>query len=190
MNNKNLLIGVGVAVVVYYFYNKKQKEKLQSTPYTDAELDKVVADYVNQLIKSSQPFISNEKIDVEKAKNSILALIKRAYSNGKDVSRRNIDRILVILGKRERIIVGDKSLTLTPEEMSVLNSFQCQILSNEEELAGIKKWQECKKQHNIGGIIDPSKMTKEEIINATLENERNAQKYGELCRSYLVKPHC
>ena len=123
MKNKNLLIALGVGVVVYYFYNKNQKEKLQSTPYTDAELDKVVTYYVNQLIKDSQPFISNEKIDVEKAKNSTLALIKRAYSNGKDVSRRNIDRILAILGKRERIIVGDKSLTLTPEEFNLIEDF-------------------------------------------------------------------
>jgi hypothetical protein len=48
MKNKNLIIGIGLAVVVYYFYNKNQKEKLQATPYTDAELDKVATDFINK----------------------------------------------------------------------------------------------------------------------------------------------
>lgn len=192
MKNKNLLIGLGVAVAVYYFYNKKQKEKLQSTPYTDAELDKVVADYVNKEVKNAKAFMPNANPDTDGGKKEVLEIIKRASLNGKDVSRGNVNKILFLLSKRERIQIGDKSLgVMTLEEVTALNSFLCQIEpTNAEAEAGLKKWQECKKKYNIGGIIDPSKMTKEEIIQATLENERNAQKYGALCNSYIPKPHC
>jgi hypothetical protein len=197
MNNKNLLIGVGVAVVVYYFYNKKQKEKLQATTYTDAELDKVVADYVDKELKNAKAFMPNGKPDnefkdAEVGKKQVLEIIKRASLNGKDVSRGNIDKMLFILSKRERIQIGDKSLgAMTPEEVTALNSFLCRIEpTNSETVAGLKKWNECKKQYNIGGVIDTSKMTREQIMSATLENERNAEKYGALCNSYLAKPHC
>ena len=197
MNNKNLLIVLGVAVVVYYFYNKKQKEKLQATTYTDAELDKVVADYVDKELKNAKAFMPNGKPDnefkdAEVGKKQVLEIIKRASLNGKDVSRGNIDKMLFILSKRERIQIGDKSLgAMTPEEVTKLNSFLCRIEpTNAEEEAGYKKWNECKKQYNIGGVIDTSKMTREQIMSATLENERNAEKYGALCNSYLAKPHC
>ncbi len=61
--------------------------------------------------------------------------------------------------------------------------------SNEEKLQveGLKKRLECMKEHNIGQMVDFSKMSKEQVISATLENEKNAQKYGALCDSYMVK---
>jgi hypothetical protein len=192
MKNKNLIIGLGVAVVVFYFYNKKQKEKLQSTPYTDAELDKVVTDYVNKEIKNAKTFMPNANPDADGGKQEVLQIIKRASLNGKDVSRGNLNKMLFLLSKRERIQIGDKSLgSMTPEEVTALNSFLCQIEpTNAEAEAGLKKWRECQQKYNIGGVIDPSKMTKQEIMSATLENERNAQKYGAICRSYLAKTHC
>ena len=192
MNNKNLLIGVGVAVVVYYLYNQNKKKKIQATPYTDSELDKVVADYINKEIKNAKAFMPNVNPDVDGGKQEVLQLIKRASLNGKDVSRGNIDKMLFILSKRERIQIGDKSLgAMTPEEVTALNSFLCRIEPTTAEAeAGLKKWNECKKQYNIGGVIDTSKMTREQIMSATLENERNVEKYGALCNSYLAKPHC
>jgi hypothetical protein len=193
MKNKNLIIGLGVAVVVYYLYNKNQKKKIQSTPYTDAELDKVVADYVNKEIKNAKILNPNATPDAQGAEKGILDMIKKASSNGKDVSRANVDKILVIYSKWTRNMGGDtKSLGMvTPEEMTILNSFQCQIQPSDAEMKeGYRKWRECKDKYKIGGMIDPSKMTKEEIIQATLENEKSAQKYGELCNSYLPKPRC
>jgi hypothetical protein len=178
--------------VVYYLYNQNQKKKLQATPYTDAELDKVVTDYIDKEVKNAKAFMPNGNPDAEKGKKEVLEIIKRASSNGKDVSRVNVNKMLFILSKRERIQIGDKSLgAMTPEEVTALNSFLCRIEpTNAEEEAGLKKWQECRKKYNIAQGIDPSKMTKEQIMSATLENERNAQKYGELCNSYLAKPHC
>ena len=193
MKNKNLIIGLGVAVVVFYFYNKKQKEKLQSTPYTDAELDKIVTDFVNQEVKNAKILNPNATPDSQGVKKDVLEMIKKASSNGKDVSKGNVDKMLVIYSKWIRNMSGDtKSLgTITPEEFKELNSFQCQIQPSDSEMQeGLRKWRECKDKYKIGGMIDPSKMTKEEIIQATLENERNAQKYGALCNSYIPKPHC
>lgn len=196
MNNKNLLIGLGVAVVVYYLYNQNQKKKLQSTPYTDAELDKVVTDYLNNELKNAKLFDSKLNIpnatEFEKGKQEYLQIIKRASSNGKDVSRGNVNKMLLLLSKRERIQIGDKSLgAMTPEEVTALNSFMCRIEPTDAEMkAGYEKVNECKKQYNIGQGIDSSKMTREQIMSATLENERNAQKYGALCNSYMAKPHC
>jgi hypothetical protein len=197
MKNKNLLIGLGVAVVVYYLYNQNQKKKLQATPYTDAELDKVVTDFLNKELKNAKAFMPKGKPDkefkdAEVAKKQMLEIIKRASSNGKDVSRGNVDKMLFIMSKRERIQIGDKSLgAMTPEEVSALNSFMCRIEPTDAEMkAGYEKVNECKKQYNIGQGIDSSKMTREQIMSETLENERNAQKYGALCNSYMAKPHC
>jgi hypothetical protein len=61
--------------------------------------------------------------------------------------------------------------------------------SNEEKLyaEGLKKRLECMKKYNIGQMVDYSKMSKEQVISANLENEKNVQKYGALCNSYIVK---
>ena len=197
MSNKNLLVGVGVAVLAYYLYKQNQKKKLQATPYTDAELDKVVTDFLNKELKNAKAFMpkgkpDNEFKDAEVGKKQVLEIIKRASLNGKDVSRGNVNKMLFILSKRERIQIGDKSLgAMTPEEVTALDSFLCRIEPTTAEAeAGLKKWNECKKQYNIGGVIDTSKMTREQIMSATLENEKNAEKYGALCNSYMAKPHC
>jgi hypothetical protein len=126
MSNKNLLIGLGVALLAYYFYDKKQKEKLQATPYTDVELDKVATDFVNQEIKRILEINPNsEPIDVEKGKNEILNIVKVAKSNNKDVSRANVDRIIEIIRKFQRNQMGDNSMGIaTPEEMSLFYDFR------------------------------------------------------------------
>jgi hypothetical protein len=125
MKNKNLLIGLGIAVVVYYFYNKKQKEKLQATPYTDAELDKVVNEFVvleRRVALAKNPSGNIESVD--KAKKSILDLIQKAKTNGKDVSRGNIDKILNIIRKMQRSQMGDNSAGIaTPEEETIFYDF-------------------------------------------------------------------
>jgi hypothetical protein len=125
MNNKNLLIGLGVAVLVYYFYNKNQKEKIQATPYTDAELDKVAFDFVTEERKRALEVNPKGNIeDVDKAKRSVLDLIQRAKTNGKDLSRANVDKMLNIFRKMQRSQMGDNSAgTATPEEESMLYDF-------------------------------------------------------------------
>jgi len=66
----------------------------------------------------------NANPDVEKAKKSILDMIKKASLNNKDVSRANIKKFLMLLSKRERIMAGDNSLGLfTIEESNILDDF-------------------------------------------------------------------
>jgi len=126
MNNKNLLIILGVAVVVYYLYNQNQQEKLKSIPYTNAELDKVVTDFINKQLSFAKIVEPNkEAIDFEKGKKEVLDMIKKASLNGKDVSRANIDKILAIYDKSVRNMYGDKSMGIaTPEEMNLFYDFR------------------------------------------------------------------
>ena len=60
-------------------------------------------------------------------------------------------------------------------------------IKEQKRMEGLKKYNDCKKKYNIGIAINPDKMTKEEIILATKKNDENAQKYGALCNSYIVK---
>jgi hypothetical protein len=144
MNNKNLLIGLGVAVFVYYFYNKNQKEKLQSTPYTDAELDKLITDLVNK----SSAFASNKGIkvqDPQKGINDLKTLFENAKTNGKDLSRANVDKFfkaywIMILNQE-----GDKSQGIsTKEDSDLVTSFfkQPQPVVSSPQVADrpCKKW--------------------------------------------------
>jgi|688.fasta_scaffold193517_2 hypothetical protein len=125
MKNKNLLIGVGVAVLVYYLYNQNQKKKLQATPYTDSELDKIANDFVTEERKRALEVNPSGNVeDIDKAKRSIVDLIQRAKNNGKDVSRVNVDKMLNIFRKMQRSQIGDNSAgTATPEEESILYDF-------------------------------------------------------------------
>ena len=67
MSNKNLIIGLGVALLAYYFYDKKQKEKIQATPYTDTELDKVANDFISEERKRALEINPNSNpIEIEK----------------------------------------------------------------------------------------------------------------------------
>ena len=125
MKNKNLLIGLGVALVAYYFYNQNQKKKNQSTPYTDSELDKVVYDFVAKERKRALELKPNGNIEnVDKAKRSVLDIIQRAKTKGKDVSRANVDKILGILRKIQRNQMGDNSAGIaTTEEQNAFYDF-------------------------------------------------------------------
>ena len=117
MNNKNLLIGLGVALLAYYFYDKKQKEKLQSTSYTDAELNKVVTDYVNKSITYIEKREPNTKHKTFKEiYDGVMQMINNAKSNGKDVSKKNIDKLLYILELQSRNASNDLSLGQTTQE--------------------------------------------------------------------------
>lgn len=117
MNNKNLLIGLGVALLAYYFYDKKQKEKLQSTSYTDAELNKVVTDYVNNSIAYIEKREPNTKHKTFKEVfDGIMQMINNAKINGKDVSKKNIDKLLSILELQYRNESNDLSLGQTTQE--------------------------------------------------------------------------
>ena len=129
MKNKNLLIALGVGVVVYYFYNKNQKEKIQATPYTDAELDKVVTNFINKQLTLAKVYEPNKNApDAEKGKKEVLEMIKQASLNGKDVSRANIDRILGIYDKSIRNMYGDKSMGVaTLEEQNIFADFRLPI---------------------------------------------------------------
>jgi hypothetical protein len=117
MSNKNLLIGLGVALLAYYFYDKKQKEKLQSTSYTDAELNKVVTDYVNKsitYIEKREPNVKHKTF--KEIFDGIMQMINNAKSNGKDVSKKNIDKLLSILELQYRNESNDLSLGQTTQE--------------------------------------------------------------------------
>lgn len=121
MKNKNLLIALGVGVVVYYFYNKNQKEKLQSTPYTDAELTKVVTDLVNRLYDFAKgkemPFITSPSILID----SLKSMIKNASLDGANVGRANIDKLLALLEIQTRNELGDNSKgVITPEQRTFM----------------------------------------------------------------------
>lgn len=118
MNNKNLLIGVGVAVVVYYLYNQNQKKKLEeTTTYDDAELNKVVTDYVNKSIAYTQKREPNVKHKTFKEIfDGIMQLINNAKANNKDVSKKNINKLLSILELQYRNESGDISLGQTTKE--------------------------------------------------------------------------
>lgn len=117
MNNKNLLIGLGVALLAYYFYDKKQKEKLQSTSYTDAELNKVVTDYVNKSITYIEKREPNTKHKTFKEiYDGVMRMINNAKINGKDVSKKNIDKLLYILELQSRNASNDLSLGQTTTE--------------------------------------------------------------------------
>ena len=125
MNNKNLLIGVGVAVVVYYLYNQNQKKKLQTVPYTDAELDKVANDFIAEERKRALEINPNSNpIEIEKGKKEISEIIQKGKLNGKDVSRANVNKILGILRKITRNQMGDNSMGIaTPEEQNEFDDF-------------------------------------------------------------------
>jgi len=125
MKNKNLLIGLGVVLVAYYFYNQNQKKKLQATPYTDAQLDKVVYDFVTEeRIRTLELKPSGNIEDVDKAKRSVLDFIQRAKTKGKNISRANVDKILGILRKIQRNQMGDNSAGIaTTEEQNAFYDF-------------------------------------------------------------------
>jgi len=126
MSNKNLIIGLGVAVVVYYLYNQNQKKKLQTVPYTDVELDKVVTTFINQQLSLAKVYEPNKSSpDAEKGKKEVFDMIKKASLIGKDVSRANVDRILAIYDKSIRNQYGDKSIGVaTPEEIDLFADFR------------------------------------------------------------------
>ena len=125
MNNKNLLIGLGVAVLAYYLYNQNQKKKIQATPYTDAELDKVANDFIAEERKRALEVNPNSNpIEIEKGKKEISEIVQRGKLNGKDVSRGNVNRILGVLRKITRNQMGDNSMGIaTPEEQNELDAF-------------------------------------------------------------------
>jgi hypothetical protein len=125
MKNKNLLIGLGLALVAYYFYNQNQKKKIQTTPYTDAELDKVVYDFVTEERRKALELNPSRKIeDIDKAKRSVLDFIQRAKTKGRDVSRANVDKILGIFRKIQRNQMGDNSAGIaTTEEQNAFYDF-------------------------------------------------------------------
>jgi hypothetical protein len=118
MNNKNLLIGVGVAVVVYYLYNQNQKKKLQATTtYDDAELNKLVTDFVNKAVTYTEKREPNAKHKTFKEIfDGTMQIINNAKTNGKDVSKNNIDKLLSILELQYRNESGDLSLGQTTKE--------------------------------------------------------------------------
>ena len=130
MSNKNLLIGLGVAVVVYYLYNQNQKKKLETVPYTDAELDKLITDLANK----SSAFALSKGIkvqDPQKGINELKTLFDNAKTNGKDLSRANVDKFfkaywIMILNQE-----GDKSQGVsTKEDSDLVTSFFNQPQSN------------------------------------------------------------
>ena len=134
MNNKNLLVGVGVAVLAYYLYNQNQKKKLQATPYTDVELDKLITDLVNK----SNAFALSKGIkvqDPQKGINELKTRFDNAKTNGKDLSRANVDKFfkaywIMILNQE-----GDKSQGVsTKEDSDLVTSFfsQSQPVQNSQ----------------------------------------------------------
>jgi hypothetical protein len=125
MKNKNLLIGLGLALVAYYFYNQNQKKKIQTTPYTDAELDKVANDFIAEERKRALEINPNSNpIEIEKGKKEISEIVQRAKTKGKDVSRANVDKILGIFRKIQRNQMGDNSAGIaTTEEQNAFYDF-------------------------------------------------------------------
>jgi len=117
MSNKNLLIGLGVAVAVYYLYNQNQKKKLETGSYSDAELNKVVTDYVNKsiaYIEKREPNVKHKTF--KEIFDGIMQMINNAKANGKDVSKKNIDKLLSILELQYRNESNDLSLGQTTQE--------------------------------------------------------------------------
>ena len=130
MSNKNLIIGLGVAVLVYYLYNQNQKKKLETVPYTDAELDKLITDLANK--SSAYALSKGIKVqDPQKGINELKTRFDNAKTNGKDLSRANVDKFfkaywIMILNQE-----GDKSQGVsTKEDSDLVTSFFNQPQSN------------------------------------------------------------
>jgi hypothetical protein len=98
MKNKKIIIGsVILATVAGYLYFIKNKND-QKKPYTNAELEKALKEFINKTINYLK---SNGKTDGLRDFDYILPRLKyffeQAELKGKDVSRKNVNEILKLL---------------------------------------------------------------------------------------------
>ena len=127
MKNKNLII-IGLLVIgVYAYLDKKKKD--QSKPYSDAELDKLIVD----LVDKSRAFALSKGIKSQTTAQATIDQLKSTFAiaktNGKDLSRANVDKFfkaywIMILNQE-----GDKSQGVATKEdwdlvRDILNSSQ------------------------------------------------------------------
>jgi hypothetical protein len=98
MKNKKIIIGTfALLTVLGYFYFTKKKNDLKK-PYTDAELDNALNGFIN---KVKTYLKSKGKSDGLKNNEEILPRLKYRFEQAelkqKDVSRKNVDKILNLL---------------------------------------------------------------------------------------------
>ena len=123
MKNKSLII-LGLLVIgVYAYFDKKKKD--QTKPYTDAELNTLITDFVN---KTRDYEISKGKTqslkDNQEAIDGIKFMFSNAKAKGKDLSKTNVDKFfkvywIVVLNQ-----IGDTSQGIvTKEDNDFLTDF-------------------------------------------------------------------
>jgi len=95
MRNKNLIILGLLLVGVYFYLDKKRKDTTK--PYTDAELDKKITDFVN---KARNYTISKGKTQSLKDNQEVIDQTKFIFSDakakGKDLSKANVDKFFKV----------------------------------------------------------------------------------------------
>ena len=131
MKNKSLII-LGLLVIgVYAYFDKKKKD--QTKPYTDAELNTLITDFVN---KARDYAISKGKTqslkDNQQAIDETKFIFSDAKAKGKDLSKTNVDKFfkvywIVVLNQ-----MGDTSQGVATKED---NDFLIDFLNN--PLAGV-----------------------------------------------------
>jgi hypothetical protein len=121
---KEYLIGLGVlAVVAYLYYDKKKKD--QSKPYSDAELDKVLKDFTQKAIDYAKSKGATQGVKTyQQVYDSVKQIFDTAKKNGKDLSRKNVDKVLKLLFILSLNQEGDSSQgTYTKEDYDYIVDF-------------------------------------------------------------------
>lgn len=121
---KEYLIGLGVlAVVAYLYYDKKKKD--QNKPYSDAELDKVIKDFTQKSIDYiNSKGAKNGVKTYQQVYDSVKQIFDTAKKNGKDLSRKNVDKVLKLLFILSLNQEGDSSQgTYTKEDYDYIVDF-------------------------------------------------------------------
>jgi hypothetical protein len=123
MTNKNLIILGLLAIGVYAYLEKNKKD--QSKPYSDAELDKLIADFVN---KAEAYAKSNGRTESRKNHQEVIDQTKFIFINakakGKDLSKANVDKFFKLFWISVLNQEGDSSQGIsTKEDIDFLMDF-------------------------------------------------------------------
>lgn len=124
MKNKKIIIGsILLLAIVGFIYFGKKREELK--PYTDAELDNALNEFINKV----KNYLKSKQNSVEiKANDEILPSLKykfeQAKLKGKDFSRKNVNHILYLLYIDSLVREGDVSQgVLSVNELEELLDF-------------------------------------------------------------------